>query len=47
VVNSLLRSPEKIRVMGLKARKRVEKEFSWKNIARQTLAFYKELTNID
>jgi glycosyltransferase involved in cell wall biosynthesis len=45
VVNSLLRSPEKIRVMGLKARKRVEKEFSWKNIARQTLAFYKELTN--
>lgn len=45
-VNSLLRSPEKIRVMGLKARERVEKEFSWKNIAQQTLAFYKELTNL-
>jgi starch synthase len=44
-VNSLLRSPEKVRAMGLKARERVEKEFSWKNIAQQTLEFYKELTN--
>jgi glycogen synthase len=43
-VNDLLRSPEKRRDMGVKARQRVEKHFSWKNVAWQTLEFYRELT---
>jgi glycosyltransferase involved in cell wall biosynthesis len=43
-INSLFLSPERIRGMGLKARERVEKQFSWKSIAQQTLAFYRELT---
>jgi starch synthase len=44
-INLLLLSPERLKTMGIKARERVEKEFSWKNIARQTLEFYKKLTN--
>ncbi|MEW6375501.1 MAG: glycogen synthase [Thermodesulfobacteriota bacterium] len=43
-INSLFLPPERIRGMGLKARERVEKQFSWKSIAQQTLAFYRELT---
>jgi alpha-maltose-1-phosphate synthase len=43
-VNHLLSSPETIRTMGAKSRERVEKHFSWKSIARQTLEFYKALT---
>lgn len=45
-VNSLLRSPERMRAMGLKSRKRVEKYFSWESVAQQTLEFYRELTNM-
>jgi starch synthase len=44
-VNSLFRSPKQMKTMGLKARQRVEKEFSWKSIAGQTLKLYKELTH--
>jgi glycogen synthase len=42
-INSLVSSPEKIREMSLKARERVEKHYSWKSIACQTLEFYKSL----
>jgi len=42
-INSLLLSPEKIRVMGKKARQKVEECFSWKSVARQTFDFYSEL----
>jgi len=45
-VNSLLRSPERMRAMGLKSRKRVEKYFSWESVAQQTLKFYRELTKM-
>jgi starch synthase len=44
-INSLLSSPEKIKIMGTKSRERVVKHFSWKSIARKTLEFYKELTH--
>ena len=44
-VNRLLRSPEKLKVMGRESRKRVEKEFSWESVARQTIGFYRELTH--
>jgi glycosyltransferase involved in cell wall biosynthesis len=44
-INSLLSSSEKIRTMGAKSRERVERHFSWKSIAQQTLEFYKELTH--
>lgn len=40
-VNNLFSSPEKMREMGIKGRKRVEKYFSWTSIARQTLEFYR------
>ena len=43
-INTLLRSPERIKEMGLKSRARVEQRFSWEAVARQTLEFYKELT---
>jgi starch synthase len=42
-INALLSSPDKIQSMKIKSRQRVEKYFSWNNIARQTLNFYKEL----
>lgn len=42
-VNSLLSLPEKIELMGRKSRARVEKYFSWKSVARQTLEFYRKL----
>lgn len=44
-INRLLLSPERLKTMGIKARERVEKHFSWKSIAQQTLEFYKELTH--
>jgi glycogen synthase len=44
-INSLLASREKVRRMGANSRERVEKHFSWKSIAQQTLEFYKELTH--
>jgi alpha-maltose-1-phosphate synthase len=42
-INDLLADPERRRVMGRKARERVEGRFSWKSVARQTLDFYKDL----
>jgi len=42
-INILFRSSEKLNAMGLAARERVEKQFSWENVARQTLEFYREL----
>ena len=42
-INTLLSDPEKRRTMGLKARKRVEELFSWRQVARQTMDFYQEL----
>jgi glycogen synthase len=44
-INNLLSSPEKIKTMGTKSRERVEKHFSWRSVAQQTLEFYKELTH--
>ncbi len=44
-VNRLFRSPEKLQVMAQKARERVEKHFSWENVAWRTLGFYKELAD--
>ncbi|OGP94064.1 MAG: glycosyl transferase family 1 [Deltaproteobacteria bacterium RBG_16_47_11] len=44
-VNSLFSSSEKIRTMGWESRKRVEKDFSWESVARQTIGFYRELTS--
>jgi glycogen synthase len=42
-INALLKSPEKIRRMGIKSRERVVEHFSWNSIAVKTLAFYQEL----
>ena len=42
-VNVLLDDPDLRETMGKKARMRVEREFSWTSIARQTLEFYQEL----
>jgi glycogen synthase len=39
----LLDSAQKRESMGIEARERVESLFSWKSIARQTLAFYREI----
>lgn len=44
-MQALLSNPEKRRVMGEKARKRVEEIFSWRQVARQTLDFYQEIVN--
>ena len=43
-INQLLTSPEKLQAMGMASRKRVEEHFSWRNIARQTLEYYREVT---
>lgn len=43
-VNLLFRSPDRARFMGLQARRKVEKHFTWEVIARKTLEFYRELT---
>jgi len=42
-VNTLLDNPDLRARMARKARARVEEQFSWTSIARQTLAFYQEL----
>jgi glycogen synthase len=42
-VNVLLDDPAMRKAMAAKARQRVEQQFSWTSIARQTLAFYEEL----
>jgi starch synthase len=42
-VNVLLDDPELRSVMAQKARARVEREFSWTSIARQTASFYEEV----
>ena len=42
-VNVLLDDPDLREMMAAGARARVEREFSWTNIARQTLEFYQEL----
>lgn len=42
-MNALLSDPEKRRIMGNKARRRVEELFSWRQVARQTLDFYQEI----
>jgi alpha-maltose-1-phosphate synthase len=43
-INQLLASPEKLQAMGIASRKRVEQHFSWRNIAQQTLQYYREVT---
>jgi glycogen synthase len=43
-VNVLLDDPALREAMGGKARRRVEEQFSWTSIARQTLTFYEQLT---
>jgi alpha-maltose-1-phosphate synthase len=42
-VNVLLDHPDVREAMAHKARARVEREFSWRSIARQTAAFYEEV----
>jgi alpha-maltose-1-phosphate synthase len=42
-INTLLSDPEQRRTMGVKARRRVEELFSWRQVARQTLDFYQEV----
>jgi glycogen synthase len=42
-INQLSRLPQTLKAMGIKSRKRVERHFSWKNIAQQTLAYYREV----
>ncbi len=42
-INSLLHSPERIKLMGEKSRKRVEDYFSWTSIAAKTVDFYNTL----
>ncbi|MBI4659160.1 MAG: glycogen synthase [Verrucomicrobia bacterium] len=42
-VNNLLETPDRMRAMGMRARKQVEEHFSWTTIARQTLSFYRKL----
>jgi len=44
-INQLLASPQKLKAMGIESRKRVEQHFSWRNIARQTLEYYREVTD--
>ncbi len=42
-INTLMSSPEKRKQMGTASRKRVEELFSWKQITRQTVDYYKHL----
>src|SRR5690606_33397110 len=42
-INTLMSDPARRQEMSLRARARVEAEFGWPSIARQTLAFYQEL----
>jgi len=41
-INILVASPELLKKMAAAARKRVEEHFTWKAVARKTLAFYKK-----
>jgi alpha-maltose-1-phosphate synthase len=43
-INSLLDDPERREAMGVRARERVERSFSWTSIARRTCDFYRELS---
>ena len=42
-INQLLASREKLEAMGAASRMRVEQHFSWENISRQTLDYYREV----
>ena len=44
-IDTLMRSPQKRAAMGTAARRRVEEHFSWKSIARRTLALYEQVAN--
>ena len=45
-IDQLLTSPEILKAMGMESRKRVEQHFSWRTIARQTLEYYREVTEV-
>jgi alpha-maltose-1-phosphate synthase len=45
-INSLLKSPEKIKDMASASRRRVEDMFTWKSIAKQTLNYYQDLIEV-
>jgi glycosyltransferase involved in cell wall biosynthesis len=42
-IDVLLASPDLVRTMAAKARRRVEEHFSWRSIAAKTLDFYREV----
>ena len=42
-VNTMLASPQKLKLMGIAARKRVVEHFSWPSIAKRTLEFYEHI----
>jgi alpha-maltose-1-phosphate synthase len=44
-VDSVLRSRDEMRQMGINARKRIEEHFSWSSIARQTIDFYRTIVS--
>src|SRR6185436_19061885 len=44
-INALVDDPERRQSMARKARARVEQEFSWTSIAKQTLRFYREIVD--
>ena len=44
-VNVLLEDPQRREAMAARARRRVEEQFSWRSIARQTLDFYAQLAS--
>jgi starch synthase len=46
-INYLLANPAIRRDMGLKARQRVQEKFSWHQIARQTVEFYREIIALE
>ena len=45
-VNYLLANPKIREDMGIKARQRVQEKFSWHQIARQTVEFYREIAGL-
>jgi alpha-maltose-1-phosphate synthase len=42
-INKLMSSPKKLKAMGAASRMRVEQHFSWEDISRQTLDYYREV----
>jgi glycosyltransferase involved in cell wall biosynthesis len=42
-INELMEAPERRAAMSAAARRRVVEHFSWRRIAEETLAFYREL----